>query len=165
MPIYGRTYAQRGYNDPNELFWRKYQNDRTRTFEDYHSGINIRVIRYADILLMQAEALNNLGQTAAAIPLINQVRARAGIVPLAGSFSQAQMKTQILHERAVELGGEGVRFFDLTRSGLLDNQAGVDQIKTRDQDFLNFVPGKSALLPLPRTDLDIDKGLKQNPGW
>ncbi|GAB2463173.1 membrane protein [Hymenobacter qilianensis] len=165
MPIYGRTYAQRGYNDPNELFWRKYQNDRTRTFEDYHSGINIRVIRYADILLMQAEALNNLGQTAAAIPLINQVRTRSGIVPLTGSFSQAQMKTQILHERATELAGEGVRFFDLTRSGLLDNQAGVDQIKTRDQDFLNFVPGKSALLPLPRTDLDIDKNIKQNPGW
>jgi hypothetical protein len=165
MSIYGRTYAQRGYNDPDELFWRKYQNDRTRTFEDYHSGINIRVIRYADILLMQAEALNELGQTSAALPLINQVRARVNITPLTGSLSQAQMKTQILHERVTELAGEGTRFFDLTRSGLLDTPANVAQVRARDEDFLNFVPGKSALLPLPRTDLDIDKSLTQNPGW
>lgn len=165
MTIYGKTYAERDFKDANELFWRKYQNDRTRDFENYHSGVNIRVIRYADVLLMQAEALNQQGQSSAAIPLINQVRGRVGLTSLTGSFSQAQMKTQILHERATELAGEGIRFFDLTRSGLLDTQAGVSQVASRDPDFLNFVPGKSALLPLPRTDLDIDKSLTQNPGW
>jgi starch-binding outer membrane protein, SusD/RagB family len=170
MSIYGKTYAERfadknGNYDKDELFWRKYQNDRTRDFENYHSGINIRVIRYADVLLMQAEALNNDGQTAAAFPLINEVRTRVGLTQLEGSFDQAQMKTQILHERATELAGEGVRFMDLTRSGLLDNQAGIDQVKARDPDFANFQANKSALLPLPRTDLDIDKNLNQNPGW
>ncbi|WP_375417259.1 RagB/SusD family nutrient uptake outer membrane protein [uncultured Hymenobacter sp.] len=170
MPIYGETYAKRfadkdGNFDRDELFWRKYQNDRTRNFENYHSGINIRVIRYADVLLMQAEALNEQGQPAAAVPFINRVRTRVGLAPLTDSFSQTQMKTQLQQERAKELAGEGTRFFDLTRSGLLDNQAGVDQVKVRDSDFSNFVPGKSALLPLPRTDLDIDQNLTQNPNW
>ncbi|UOQ76006.1 RagB/SusD family nutrient uptake outer membrane protein [Hymenobacter sp. 5516J-16] len=130
------------------VYWRKYATDYYRTFEDFDSPINHRVMRYADVLLLQAEALNEQGQMAAAIPLINQVRQRAGLAPLsAGSFTQASLRTQLMHERVTELTGEGVRWFDLQRWGLLDNQTGLNLLKARDSDFNNFVIGKSRLLP------------------
>ncbi len=179
LTVYGKTYAERGYGDPNELFWHKYQNDRTRNFENNHSGINIRVIRYADVLLMYAEALNELGRTAEAYPHINEVRRRSNMRTLeeAGKsgMTQDQMRTQIMHERVVELAGESVRWNDLKRWRFLDTQAGIDELKTDDPnpnkihdpydpDFNNFVIGKSALLPLPQTDVDIAK-LKQNDNY
>ena len=163
--VYGKTYAQRDFKDTTEVFWRKYQNDRTRDFENYFSPIDFRVMRYADVLLMQAEALNEQGKPADAIPLINQVRARVNLAPLTGSYSQAEMKKQILHERVTELAGENTRWTDLQRSGLLDDQAGVSSIAARDPDFANFVVGKSFYLPLPQADITLDPNLKQNPGW
>jgi hypothetical protein len=96
MLLFGQTYEARKV-PLTDTFWHKYEDDRTQNFENYFSGINFRVIRYADVLLMQAEAQNELGNTAAAIPLINQVRTRpsVNITPLTGNFTQAQMRTQI----------------------------------------------------------------------
>ena len=168
MLVYGKTYDQRGYTDKTEIFWRKYQNDKTRTFENYFSPIDFRVMRYADVLLMQAEALNEQGQPAAAIPLINQVRQRPSVslAPLAvGAFDQASLRTRLLHERMTELCGENTRWTDLQRSGLLDTQAGVNSIAARDPDFVNFVVGKSIYLPIPQSDISLDPALKQNPGY
>ena len=166
MLVYGRTYAQRGYTDPNEVFWRKYQNDRTRNFENYFSPIDFRVMRYADVLLMQAEALNEQGQTSAAIPFINQVRARVNLAPLlAGTYTQATLHTRLLHERVTELAGENTRWTDLQRSGLLDTQTGVTSIAARDPDFANFTVGKSMYLPIPQADISLDPALTQNPGY
>jgi hypothetical protein len=170
--VYGSgNYETRYAGDSTVLgrvFWRKYQTDYYRTFEDFDSPINQRVIRYADVLLLQAEALNEQGQTALAVPLINQVRQRTSVgLPAlsAGSFTQASLRTQLMHERATELAGEGVRWFDLQRWGLLDTQAGVDQLKTtRDPQFNTFVVGKSRLLPLPQADVDLLR-LQQNPGY
>jgi hypothetical protein len=126
------------------------------------------VIRYADVLLMYAEALNELDRTAEAIPFVDQVRQRAGLRTLAeagmGSLSQAQMRDQLMHERATELAGENVRWNDLNRWGLLDSPAGVEMLRSRDPDFSTFQIGKSKYLPLPRTDVDISD-LDQNPGW
>ncbi len=150
----------------SRVYWRKYQTDYYRTFEDFDSPINQRVMRYADVLLLQAEALNEQGNTAAAVPLINQVRQRAGlgVLPVAASASKEAMRTQLMHERVTELTGEGVRWFDLQRWGLLDTQAGVDQLKAHDPDFSNFMPGKSRLLPLLQTEVDLNK-LTQNPNY
>ena len=157
----------------DQLYWRKYLRDREVLFnparpddplENFSSGNNFRVIRYADVLLMQAEALTELGQVATALPLVNQVRARVNLAPLA-STSQAQLRQLIRSERAKELAGEGTRWFDILRYGLMDNQAGIDELKTRDTDFTNFVLGKSKLLPIPQRDLDIDPALKQNFGY
>lgn len=168
MIVYGKTYKERGI-PTTDNFWHKYQDDRIQNFENYFSGTNFRVIRYADILLMQAEALNELGQTAAAVPLINQVRQRPSVnlAPLTASFDQAGMRTQIMHERVCELAGEGTRWLDLNRWGLLKSQAEIDKLKvpSHDEDFVNFVIGKSELLPIPRTDLTADQNLKQNPGY
>jgi hypothetical protein len=124
-------------------------------------------MRYADVLLMQAEALNEQGQTAAAVPFINQVRQRAstGLNPLtASAFDQGSLRAQIMHERVTELTGEGTRWFDLKRWGYLDNQPGVNSLAAHDADFKSFVVNKSQLLPIPQTDIDL-AGLTQNPGW
>ena len=163
--LYGKSFVAN--INPNRLLWRKYQNDRTRTFEDFFSGINIRLIRYADVLLMQAEALNEQGQTTAALPLINQVRQRASVnlTPLTGNFTQATMRTQLRHERITELAGEGMRWSDLVRYGLLDTQAGIDELKAHDADFNNFIIPRNKLLPIPQSEIDIDRNLKQNPGF
>jgi hypothetical protein len=168
--LYGRNFLATGGGldiNPNRLLWRKYQNDRTRNFEDLYSGINVRLIRYADVLLMQAEALNEQGQTTAALPLINQVRQRSSVnlTALTGSFTQDAMRTQLRHERITELAGEGMRWSDLVRYGLFDTQAGIDELKARDADFNNFVIPRNKLLPIPQTEIDIDKNLKQNPGF
>jgi len=166
MIVYGDTYENRKI-PLTDTFWHKYQDDRTQNFENYFSGINFRVIRYADILLMQAEALNELGKTADAVPLINQVRARVQLAPLANNFSQGQLRTQLMHERICELAGEGTRWSDLKRWGLLSTPASVSMLaaSNHDPDFINFVIGKSEYLPIPRTDLTADQNLKQNPGY
>ena len=167
--LYGRAFVgPTGLNiNPSRLLWRKYQNDRTRNFEDFFSGINIRLIRYADVLLMQAEALNEQGQTTAALPLINQVRQRPSVnlVPLTGTYTQAAMRTQLRHERITELAGEGMRWSDLVRYGLFDSQTGLAELRARDADFNNFITPKNKLLPIPQSEIDIDKNLKQNPGF
>ncbi|RAK62005.1 RagB/SusD family nutrient uptake outer membrane protein [Hymenobacter edaphi] len=162
--FYGRTFAQWGWN-PNQQYWRKYLNDRTRADENFSSGINHRVIRYADVLLMQAEALIEQNQLGAARPLINQVRARVDLAPLPTNSTQDQLRQQLRLERARELAGEGTRWFDILRWGLMDNQVGIDELRTRDSDFTNFRLGVSKLLPIPRRDLGIDPNLRQNPGY
>ncbi|MDO7886861.1 RagB/SusD family nutrient uptake outer membrane protein [Hymenobacter cheonanensis] len=164
--FYGKTFSELGYN-PSQQYWRKYLNDRTRTTpENFTSGINFRVIRYADVLLLQAEALNELGQTAAAVALVKQVRDRVGIAtPAASTFTQASLRLYMRDERGRELAGEGQRWFDINRWGLLDNQTGLDYLIAKDPDFTNFVLGKSKLLPIPQNDIDIDPNIKQNPGY
>lgn len=107
----GDNFEVRYASAPTNLarvFWRKYQTDYYRTLEDFDSPINQRIMRYADVLLMQAEALNEQNQTATAIPLINRVRSRVGLPNLvAANFTQATLRAQIMHERVTELTGEG----------------------------------------------------------
>lgn len=165
--VYGTGFLTRYNRDPRNrarVYYRKYATDYYRTFEDFDSPINHRVMRYADVLLMQAEALNEQGNTSAAIPLINQVRQRSGLAPLTATFTQATMRTQLMHERTTELTGEGVRWFDLQRWNLLTTQAGLDMLRARDPDFTNFRLDRSRLLPLVQTDVDLGR-LTQNPGY
>jgi len=169
--IYGRPFAGTANNglniNPNRVLWRKYQNDRSRGFEDFFSGINIRLIRYADVLLMQAEALNELGRPADALPLINQVRQRPSVnlTPLTGTYTQATMRQQLRHERITELAGEGMRWSDLVRYQSFKTPEGLSELRARDADFNNFISPRNELLPIPQTEIDIDKNLRQNPGF
>jgi starch-binding outer membrane protein, SusD/RagB family len=80
------------------------------------SKVNWKVIRYADVLLMYAEALNENGKTAEAIPFLNMIRRRAGLAEYT-TLTQDEARTKIYDERRFELGMEGVRWFDLVRTG------------------------------------------------
>lgn len=125
---------------------------------------NIRVIRYAEVLLMNAEANNELGNTAAALASLEMVRARARAnslnpattLPKVTTTDQVQLRNAIWHERRVELAMEFDRFFDLVRQGRAAQVLGSK----------GFVAGKNEVWPIPQNEIDISAGmLKQNPGY
>ena len=168
--VYGKTWSSLGYSDntsivPNnsQVCFRKFLDDATMNGEVFHSGNNWRYIRYADVLLLYAEALNATGQTAKAYPYVDEVRERAGLAPLSAvkpGLSQQDFLDQLKHERITELSGEGHRWEDLERWGDLSNK-----LSSRDEDFTYFTAGKDGLLPIPQFDLDVNPNLKQNPGY
>jgi len=129
---------------------------------------NFIVLRLADVYLMRAEALNEIdGPGPEAYSMINAIRARArnrdgsssSSYPgdLAG-LTQDQFRDSVLHERAVELGFEGKRWFDLVRTKRL-----VQTIKAINPDYP--VSDKNLLFPVPRQEMILNDQLTQNPGW
>ena len=152
-------------NGDNGIYWKKWARP-DRPTQDFDEPIDYRVIRYADVLLMYAEAKNELNDQATAYTYVNMVRARAKVTPLPTGLNQAGMRAAILHERLVELGLEQTRWLDMMRQGIVATQAGVDSIKTiHDPDFNNYVVGKNELLPIPQSEVDLNPNVKQNPGW
>jgi len=168
---YGRTWNSLGLaTDPSvahgnitEVCFRKELDDSTMSAEVFHSGNNYRYVRYADVLLLYAEALNAQGQTSAAYPYVDMVRERAGLAPLSTAkpgLSQSDFLTQLKHERITELTGEGHRWEDLARWGDLGTN-----LASRDAGFANFKKGRDEFMPIPQNDIDINPNLKQNPGY
>ena len=141
------------------LYFRKYGETHLRTDQRWDNPINYRVLRYADVLLMHAEALNESGQTGQAYQYVNQVRQRVGKSDLAG-LSTTQLRDSILYERMFELGLESSRFNDLRRHNLLSSA-----LASRDPDFANFTTGKSERLPIPTTETNLNPNVNQNPNW
>ncbi|MDB4885176.1 MAG: RagB/SusD protein [Gemmatimonadetes bacterium] len=129
--------------------------------QDWDAAINYRVIRYADVLLMLAEALNEQNQTGAAVPHVNLVRARARLAPLP-PMTQAEMRSQILTQRLLEFGLESQRWLDLKRQNLFANLA---TLRAHDAEFNFFTAGKSELLPIPQHDINLNPNIRQNPNW
>ena len=127
-------------------------------------GGNIPIMRYAEVLLIAAEALNEIGQTAEAVGLINRVRARArGTLPAQilraiNSTDQGQVREFVWRERRAELGMEQHRWFDLLRTGRV--------AQTMIEAGKNFISGKHELLPIPQSEIDLSAGaVVQNPGY
>lgn len=164
--VYGRNWEW----NADEAWFRKYQRDYERTNEDYYSGVNFRIIRYADVLLMYAEALNELKQTAEAYQYVNRVRTRSNLNTLQIAHpeignDQGKFRERLKMERELELCGESVRWADLKRWDDLNSQEGVNSVAARDPDFLNFKVGKSIRLPIPQIEVENNTNLKQNPGY
>ncbi|MFC0425498.1 RagB/SusD family nutrient uptake outer membrane protein [Chryseobacterium scophthalmum] len=121
----------------------------------YGSIQNIRILRFADILLINAEAANELGNTAVAITNINLVRNRAQLANTTAT-NQSTLRTAIWQERRVELAMENDRFPDLVRTGQAGTFLGP----------LGFQTGKNELFPIPLRAITDSKGiLTQNPGY
>jgi tetratricopeptide (TPR) repeat protein len=120
------------------------------------SRANWKVIRYADVLLMLAEALNENGKTDEALPYLNEVRTRAGLAEYSG-LNQAQARDAIYLERRLELSFEGVRWFDLVRTGQAYNVM-------KDYGMLPYM----TVFPLPLSQVQlIDNAaiFPQNEGY
>jgi hypothetical protein len=170
--VYGSTFTSKNYDDniKNRVWYRKYLDDyfRINEFEVFNSPINFRVIRFADVLLMYAEALNGLSRTADAYVHVDRVRERAGLSKLSVAFpglSQTQFLQQLMHERITELTGESVRWNDLARWGYFDDATKLAELKARDPEFNNFVIGRNKYMPIPQSEIDINPNLIQNPLW
>lgn len=130
-------------------------------------GTNWRIIRYADVLLMLAEAQNEQGKTAEAEANVNLVRSRAGVATLSG-LDQTAMRQAIIDERVLELSGEGHRFFDLVRWGLADDYMGANSLHGSNPKSLSggiFQENKHEYLWIPVSELSANENLTQNPGY
>lgn len=131
----------------------------------WNSGDNQIMIRLADIILLKAEALNELGQTPQAIPLINQIRTRVDL-PNTTAVSKEQVKQAILDERRLELAFEGDRWNDLLRAGTDYTLTVMKNLKDGQGQPLNYSINENKLLfPVPQNDRDLNSNLTQNPGY
>ena len=172
--------------------WNKYNDSTQYTFE---SKVGFVLMRYADILQTYAEAKIELNQMdATVLSAINLVRTRAG-QPAVALGSQAEMRTLLRRERAVEFAGEGLRLFDLRRWDIYGKAnsmqvvgAALDPLvvpsnPTFDADNIpNYSSSisrriafrsqtrvnantKYKLWPIPQSEIDNNPSLTQNPGW
>ncbi|MBU6343654.1 MAG: RagB/SusD family nutrient uptake outer membrane protein, partial [Bacteroidetes bacterium] len=124
---------------------------------------NIRILRYADILLLTAEAMNENNKSAEALVYLNKIRKRArGTSPIflqdITLTDKDALREKIYKERRVELAMEQHRWFDLLRWGR------AETVMTALGK--PFVANKHELLPIPQTEVDLTEGkIRQNPGY
>jgi hypothetical protein len=151
--------------------WKKYQKIYKAKDEDQRSGINMRVMRYTEVLLNMAEVQNALGNdngADGAIALLNEVRSRVGVdmpdYPTAKYpvNSSAEVFKAIVHERRVELAGEQIRNRDIIR------WRSLGKIPTVIPEPISYFASKHALAPIPQLEINSNAVLTvadQNPGW
>ncbi|MGQ8335340.1 RagB/SusD family nutrient uptake outer membrane protein [Sunxiuqinia sp. A32] len=127
----------------------------------HSSSINIRALRYADVLLMHAEAVTMQGRPQDAYNDVNLIRQRAHLSDLPAGYNQGQMMAEIRHQRMIEFVFEGQRFYDLRRWGLLQQEISNSDKRGRE----NFDPEKHQYLPIPQSEMDNNPKMEQLPGW
>lgn len=142
----------------------KYHNPESALPSPFNSANNQYLVRYADVLLMRAEAENELNGPGNAYQFINLVRERAGIKPLSG-LSKEDFRLAIRKERATELSFEGHRRYDLLRWGIF-----VETIRNSTSPILAIpranIQDYHKLLPVPNNEIATSNGsLVQNPGY
>ncbi|MFD1143740.1 RagB/SusD family nutrient uptake outer membrane protein [Larkinella insperata] len=125
-------------------------------------SVTFTEMRYADVLLMYAEVLNEQGKTTEALPFINPIRKRAGLTDLTG-LNQAALRLALEKERRVEFLHEGQRWFDLVRTGraqpVLNAHFASQNLSFRLDDF-------ELIFPIPQNEVDLNPTtIKQNPGY
>ena len=150
---YKSSYSNTGYNV------RKFLVKKSLSPEINTSPANFVVYRYADVLLMKAEALNEMGKTAEAAAPLNIVRDRAGLAHVS-NLSQDAMREKIIHERRMELAFEGHRWFDMIR--IQNGDYAVNFLKSIGK---SRVTKERLLFPIPQTEMDANSLMTQNPGY
>ncbi|MEO5998576.1 MAG: RagB/SusD family nutrient uptake outer membrane protein [Chitinophagaceae bacterium] len=166
--LYGNTVPS--FPTVPQLYWNKkvYTNplDRTALNNRFGPWMNHRILRYADVLLMAAEAANEVGgaqNTTDALAWLEMVRARARgasttILPKVTNTDQTALRNAVRHERFVELAMEEQRFWDIVRWG-------IDVVVLPAAGKAGYLP-KHRLLPLPQAEVDKSGGvLIQNPDY
>lgn len=168
--IYGKPWNE---DWGNRVFIKKYSTDVVPLY--YWNNNNFRSLRFADMLLLYAEVLNELSASppAKAIESLNRVRNRVKLPNIEDSnyYNGSQItsnkeafREHLKIERALELSMECVRWIDLKRWGIEDQEA-LSKIKEQDADFENFALGKSIRMPIPQSEVDNNPNLNQNPQY
>lgn len=153
---YQSSYSATGYN------LRKFLVSKSVSPDYDTSPANFPVLRYADILLIEAETLNEKGLTTDAEAPLYEVRRRAGLTDRSTieGLTRDQMREKIIHERRMELAFEGDRWFDLVR---LDNGRYAKKF-FNSIGKLNFSE-KYLLMPIPQKEREANENLTQNAGY
>lgn len=127
------------------------------------NGNNKRIIRFADVLLMHAEAENEAnGPTDAAYASINRVRARVNMPDIPADLSKEDFRQRVRDERVLELCNESQRPLDLLRWGLIPSRF-IDNPSFRNREIL-YAPGRE-LFPIPQLEISTNPNMVQNPGY
>lgn len=152
--------------------WRKFVTTGTDNLYRADCPTKNPLIRYADILLMYAEAKNETdGPTADVYNAVKQIRDRAGLVDLPAGLSKEDMQRNIWLERFREFPGEGMLYFDVRRWGTATSN---DPVFGLNHDVLDFkgdrlftkaFAERDYLWPIPAQEREINTILTQNPGW
>jgi hypothetical protein len=182
-----RDQSNGGPYSPIKNVYYKSQEKKLTDASFWTNGVvatNYNIIRFADVLLMSAEAEVEAGSLAKAKDLVNRVRARAadpsgwvpgspanykvGLYPAFASQDFGRMAVRF--ERRLELAMEGHRFFDLVRWGIAAETLNAYIAKEKSlRSYLNnanFIKGKSEYFPIPQGEIDLSQGsLTQNPGY
>jgi hypothetical protein len=156
------TYQGEPYDFANKGWaWKKYQ--KTNEAENMESNANMDVIRYADVLLMMAEAkiMQGGAKVSEGIDLINQIRRRADptgniLADRNTGASQSQAFDWLVLERRLELSGEQTRFLDMVRWGMAADA------------WSSFQEGKHEVFPIPQSEINANTEMTeedQNPGY
>jgi hypothetical protein len=136
--------------------------NKYRTFTE-GSNQNYIFYRLADVLLLKAEALNELGDLAGAAELVNRIRTRVNL-PNTTAGNQSDMRLAIEKERRLELAFEGHRWYDLKRTGRAI--AVMNAVTGANNENLGYDVNENRLLwPIPQAELDKNSKLTQNPGY
>lgn len=152
--IYKNSFSSTTYSP------RKYLQSDAEVAQKADGDINYTAIRYAEVLLWEAEALVELGRVSDALVPLEAVRSRAraqattmNALPKIVSTDQNIVRLAVRQERNAELGFELHRFFDLVRWGIADTA------------LPGFQKGKNEVFPIPQTEIDLNPALKQNPNY
>jgi hypothetical protein len=172
MPWRNRTATAADLHQSGYGFWKSTEYNATTqgTIPPDQSDDNFIVIRFADVLLMYAEALNEVsGPVPDVYSSINKVRQRPSVnmPPLPSGLSQEEMREIIRHERRIELAGEARYFFDIRRWKTIEdvmNQSVYDY-KNNLLQKRSFNPARDYFWPIPFTEIDLNPNLKQNTGY
>ena len=158
----------------NSYFWRKWI--PTGNLDGYWGEYNrtpyeFPLIRLGDVILMLAEAYNEAGETDKAVIELNKIRARAGMPELNSGASwlavsgKEEMAERIRRERAFELAGEGQRYWDLRRWGLLEASVKNATDIFGDLMYTRSYQPRHEMWPIPLVEMERNTNLKQNEGW
>lgn len=167
--LYGQSFQDVYATQLDKIGVKKYGNGNSgRPDEkDWRSGVNERLMRYSDVLLMYAECQNELGNVAECAKYVQMVRTRAHLPNREAEFagySKEEMKDQLAHERALEFVLEGHRFDDIRRWGWLSNSAKLAELQQHDAEFQSYVAGRE-YFSIPQAEIDVNTNLEQNPGY
>jgi hypothetical protein len=153
----------------NMFFCRKYENvnsGRSDEF-DWRSGLNERLMRYSDVLLMYAECQLELGNNPECAKYMQMVRDRANLPDRETEFaamSKDQLMEQIAHERALEFCLEGHRWDDIVRWGWLTDANKLAMLKEHDAEWNGYISGKE-FMPIPQIEINTNSNAVQNPSY
>ncbi|WP_299555307.1 RagB/SusD family nutrient uptake outer membrane protein [Seonamhaeicola sp.] len=170
--IYGGVKYEDAFPGDTRVFGRKWLNIEggVSNAQFFRNPINRRLMRYSDVLLMLAEAENELnGPTSIAYDAINKVRQRVDMPDITAGLTQSEMRDRIRDERVLELALEEVRWFDLIRWGLVKERV----VDLRDANGLDMKSGCGGVgayvegreyMDIPQVEID-NAGFPNNPGY
>ncbi len=179
---------RKNYNNnmcPGKWDIEKYTSDDNMIVDANKSNVNWYILRYADVLLLYAEAVNEWrkGPTAEAFAAVNAVRRRgyglpvntaSNVADLSNNLGYEEFRQAVRKERAHELAFEGHRRLDLVRWGIYyetvrETFSNLATWHDQSQEYYKLASytqkGKNELLPIPQRDMDLCPQFRQNPGW